>query len=1280
MEPLNHTLDCDLPNPSKPLQKVSGKGEKKPRKSVTKSETKPGIDSAGGEENNAELPEVDLNDGRRKRQKTRTPDGKQDSAKHNGANLSTSPLSPKRGRRYLAVEPPTTQEHQHVGSEDGEHVIEDLAVNDICAESGQPKAPDHPAIDIKRSFPPPKDQNHSGINHQSHLASDNPEESATEALVKEDGPVNVTSDAVETKPKKILRLNPNTGTIGSPPLKKKPLLLETVLKTQSKGRQRSLKSKIVTVQYGEGRSLSSSIGQKIGSILDGTSSADSFLKRHIVEAANIVKLPKSTKVSGTGPAATPHPFFIPKAASKTTNSTTVVEAPTKVFHGSKPFKVLLEGQGKPKMGEMPPSESNPQTLASAFTGFSNTSKIFKYPGAIEPAWPWKDMIHVRGHAVEEPPAINTVSLQPSGSRKLKYQAIGISAEEDLLDMIAAELCLDQLWSDIKDINTDEYSPLPSCLRIPSKHFETGLYLQRRVRKELRTWLPQQGATVPEENIKDNHQVVSRSHPALTKVYGSIATSLSAFDRSECETHAWTQKYSPASAVEVLQPGREALILKEWLQNLTVIAVEAGSSDHPNSRSSSVSRKSAPGKGEVSGKRKRKSKKLDGFVISSDEEEDMDEISEPEDAPPQASYGLLKRTVIRAGASSSTKVKEPAKLAHGVVISGPHGCGKSAAVHAVAKELDFEVFEINSSSRRSGKDILEKVGDMTRNHLVQQSHTHITTEVIDEDAQRISDALDYDLRTGRQGTMNSFVKIKDSVKAKPKPKKVVQTKANVKASKPETGAKAPPRKQKQSLILFEEVDILYEEDKQFWATVMSLLVQSKRPIIMTCNDESAVPLNTLSLHAILRFAPAPVDLAADFMLLVAASEGHLLRREAVTGLYASKNQDLRASLTELNFWCQFAVGSSRGGLDWFYPRWPPGRDIDADGNTIRIVSEGTYEAGMGCLSQDFLESHISFLHIEEETLHEVWNEWRLDGGDLSRLPGLHQWANKMQALSKEKVASRVILAMYDDFADCMSAGDLCSAGTFRLENQLLMDTTLPELTAKAREDNFLPHELLEAHPAVSFSNLGKDISLYMKSRARKYFQVDQHIRNGFEIPTELDRPSETCVLNLINEQFSVPTSIRRHDLSLAFDPISEPEKALVYSTETLEASSFDRTIALIATDLAPYVRSIVLYDANLQQERARLSNLLSEGGRSGKRMRTTRAAMSALEGGARSTTRKDKYFGPGLNPHLVLKTGCQSWFDAVSEEMTDHGAVDRRSGLEDSTKMDRMDEQDEFDGE
>lgn len=173
---------------------------------------------------------------------------------------------------------------------------------------------------------------------------------------------------------------------------------------------------------------------------------------------------------------------------------------------------------------------------------------------------------------------------------------------------------------------------------------------------------------------------------------------------------------------------------------------------------------------------------------------------------------------------------------------------------------------------------------------------------------------------------------------------------------------------------------------------------------------------------------------------------------------------------------------------------------------------------------------------------------------------------------------------------------------------------------------------------------------MKSRARKYLQVDQHLRHGFEVPTQLDRPTETDVLQLITKQATAPDeSLSRHDFSLAFDPISEVEKYVWNVSTTLDASSFDRNLAIISLDLAPYIRSIVAYDARLQEERTRMSNFLSEGGRKGKRMRTTRAAMSALKGGARSTTRRDRYFTSKLNSQFVLQTGMQSWLDAAQRE-------------------------------
>ena len=1049
-----------------------------------------------------------------------------------------------------------------------------------------------------------------------------------------DGPPVEEPIPMENKPKKILRLNPKTGTIGSPPSKKTMPPAYAEAKTRPIRGTKQPKSMIVTIRYGPSQLLSSETGEKIGAILNGSRTAGSYFEKKVIDSAEDSRAPKSMTVSGTGTTAAPHPFFLPKI--KPEKTTTI---PSKVMEMPRPKEFTTLAEARTKSRDKLHESSKLKASTTAFAGFGNTARLTKFPGAVEPAWPWKGMTHVRG--VESNGSNvrsgDRLNMPQTKSRKSKYHAVQIAASEDIMETLARELVLDQVVKSIRDVNLDEYPPLPACLRSSVKHFEAGTKLQVRVRRELKTRLP-----LPEEEESSEDELQrtgphrSRVHPALTIMYTSIATSLSAFDQSRCETQPWILKHSPKFASEVLQTGREALILKEWLQTLIVMSVETASA--------SASIRSSSAKPEP-GKRKRKSKKLDGFVVSSDEENDMDEISEPEgQSPPRGSQGLLK-TVIRSGDRGS---KDTPRLANGVVISGPHGCGKTAMVYAVAKELGFEVFEINSSSRRSGKDILEKVGDMTRNHLVQRSHAAASTDTDDDDVKRISDALEDDLKTSRQGTMDSFFKLNE---AKAKPKK--QAPATKKAETTQQVALPKmPKKQKQSLILFEEADVLYEEDKQFWQTVMTMIFQSKRPIIMTCTDESAIPIAALSLHAIIRLTPPPIDLATDYMLLVAANEGHIIRREAIKALYESRQMDLRASLTELNFWCQFAVGDVRGGLDWFYARWPPGKDVDEHGNTIRVISEGTYETGMGWLSQDFLESHLHYLDIEEETLHEAWDGWHLDGEAWQKSLNLSGWAKKMQSLSNGSKVRHAALAMYDDYADAMSVADICSAGKFATDKHVPMDTTLPELSPKAREDYIISHELLEASPVVSFENFGADVSFWMQSRARKYLQVDQHNKYDLEVPTQLDRPTEADITNLIRElSLTSDLSITRKDLSLAFDPISEPEKSSMNISGSLDASSFDRTTTLIATDIAPYIRSIVSYDARLQQERARLSNLLSEGGRKNKRMRTTRSAMSALEGGARNTTRRDRYFGSGLNPHFVLKTGLPSWLEAVSLEMT-----------------------------
>ncbi|KPP79183.1 ATPase family AAA domain-containing protein 5-like [Scleropages formosus] len=57
------------------------------------------------------------------------------------------------------------------------------------------------------------------------------------------------------------------------------------------------------------------------------------------------------------------------------------------------------------------------------------------------------------------------------------------------------------------------------------------------------------------------------------------------------------------------------------------------------------------------------------------------------------------------------------LCNTLLITGPPGVGKTAAVYACAQELGFKVFEVNASSQRSGRQILSQLKEATQSHQV-----------------------------------------------------------------------------------------------------------------------------------------------------------------------------------------------------------------------------------------------------------------------------------------------------------------------------------------------------------------------------------------------------------------------------------------------------------------------------------------------------------------------------------------------------------------------------------
>ncbi|KAI7164523.1 P-loop containing nucleoside triphosphate hydrolase protein [Hortaea werneckii] len=1011
----------------------------------------------------------------------------------------------------------------------------------------------------------------------------------------------------KTPPKKVLRLNAN-GKFSSPVTKKADAVDNRQTSpepSRKRGRPRRSKNEtstrkqlVVNVRYGsKDEAERVAMGQRIDLILSGEQRAQS--EQVVLTPKKLTpKKPRTPKKSKKPT----HPFFLGKPKEDPPKH----ESPRKAS-ATTPGKLRRQVFGEPAMSSAP---EVPYAIGSALL---KDRMMVKHPGAKEPPWPDRGQAHVRGlEDVPIPtPAIEDVRASRKG-RKGKAAQLPFPSEESILRSIAMNL-----HPEVDSVERADgfYEPHPS-LRLPEKLLMSGLDIQQGVTSELSMDMSEDGKDCSLSPV--SAQPPSRS--GLKKLWQSLTKVTPAQDALRDESLPWTQKYAPMMAADVLQPAREMSVLREWLTSLTISAVE---SSVKQVAKPSVAQESKPKKK----KKRRKPDDLDDFLVDSDDEvHAMEELNDA-GVSIELADNKIQRSTVQVAA-------EGAKLSNAVLLSGPHGCGKTAAAYAVAKELEFRVFDISSHERRSGKDVIDKVGDMTENHLVKHHGTADAGELSaneDTNKERLDEAFQRDLASGRQGKMSGFFKPKGDSAPKP-PIAPNKSKGNSKATTLEAVQKAlkkPPKDQQQSLILLEEVDVLFKEDKDFWSTVLKLVISSKRPFIMTCNDEDLVPLQAMNLHAILRFTPPPLHLSTDLLLLIAAAEGHLLKRKAVHTLLDAKDQDLRASLMELDFWCQMGIGDPRGGLSWLYQRWPPGSDVDAQGHRLRVVSNHTYQEGMGLAPQIGV--------TEEDQLLWAWREhgiepFALPGRELGHLEG----CNQPHSSPTEKRTFNVLKSL-DFFADVRSSLDVFTRPG--LPETALLDTSLPEMSEKARHQYMEGMPLLQADEAIDYSGLSMELSVEIACTMAKASQALSPEEKKFEcFSPDLEMLSPVLRGNCPRQSLDCLT---RRSFG-CFDPISASEDSNL--SNGLTQSIFDGPLEPIVTDLAPYVRSIVQYDLTLEEQRQRLSSVFAdgEGGGRAKRARTTRAARSALEGSQRATTRRERWFTKALDLQAVLETAGKGW--------------------------------------
>ncbi|XP_063596481.1 ATPase family AAA domain-containing protein 5-like [Penaeus indicus] len=209
-----------------------------------------------------------------------------------------------------------------------------------------------------------------------------------------------------------------------------------------------------------------------------------------------------------------------------------------------------------------------------------------------------------------------------------------------------------------------------------------------------------------------------------------------------------------------------------------------------------------------------------------------------------------------------------------LLSGPPGIGKTSAVYALATELGYKVLEVNASSRRQGRQVMTQLAEATQSHSVSS-------------------------KTSQQpaNTLTAMFAAKASADTKPSPKKVNLHEES------QNSNKDLESKKKVALVLFEDIDIVFEEwDEGFIATVNNFMATSKRPIILTVSDSSPNVLAKIKgNYEKLDFVSPPEDLIAHHLQLVCLANGYHICLKDVRTLVHVNKRDVRQSLHDLQLW-------------------------------------------------------------------------------------------------------------------------------------------------------------------------------------------------------------------------------------------------------------------------------------------------------------------------------------------------------------------------------------------
>lgn len=398
-------------------------------------------------------------------------------------------------------------------------------------------------------------------------------------------------------------------------------------------------------------------------------------------------------------------------------------------------------------------------------------------------------------------------------------------------------------------------------------------------------------SVDNENLSVSHDSVATSSilddiPTNHKSYPSIEQLvyriLSGDNHEACSSllphELWTDKWRPRRADEVLGNEDRALHLRAWMLALR-LHIESTSAPSQDSRGTEA--KGGTGKKKLPAakprgtkrpqvvrqvNRRKKRRRLDSeepddsWIVYDEGDNDPEvgdagrEVGDEDDlAFCQQSYSRLQRVaeevkepICLESAASTTApgADEVPKFSYRatqfgnqihntILLTGPSGCGKTAAVYACAEELGWDVFEVYPGiGERSGAALNKLIGDVGKNHIVQQTQRQ-QRSFFDPVAARDPD-VSVSGGGASQKAASSRKRVLKRIDSENGLDEEGQSQTQSPAATESSILSSEPPPVSQSIVLIEEVDVLYESDANFWPSLINIIRECRRPVVMTCN--------------------------------------------------------------------------------------------------------------------------------------------------------------------------------------------------------------------------------------------------------------------------------------------------------------------------------------------------------------------------------------------------------------------------------------------------------------